>query len=127
MSETFAPLIARLEAATFTDGALEKDILCALGARYDHDWGPEFYWPDGSRFYYHEITARVDDAIALAMHLFETPLVGIDNDIPGSESEPRWNAWCFGKDGTHKCAAIAMCLAILRAAEAECIQKAETP
>lgn len=112
--------IARLEGATASDEALEHEILIAFGARYQLDWGPEYYWPDGSRFYAHRITAKVDDTIALALHLFERPLVGIDNDIPGSETEPRWNAWCHGQSGEHPTSpAIALCLAVLRACKTQ--------
>lgn len=57
-------LIARLEAAEGHDGKLEHDILLALGARYELDWGPEYYWPDGTRFYAHEFTKQGHDAIA---------------------------------------------------------------
>jgi hypothetical protein len=62
-------LILRLEGASGPDSTLDHDILMALGARYELDWGHEYYWPDGSRFYAHELTKSVDHAIALRDHL----------------------------------------------------------
>lgn len=69
MSNDLSGLIDRLARANGADGALDMDVLLALGARYELDWGPEFYWPDGSRFYQHDITAKIDDALALLAHV----------------------------------------------------------
>lgn len=58
-------LIDRVTEGEGGDGKLDHDILIALGMRYELDWGPEFYLPDGTRFYAHELTASFDDALAL--------------------------------------------------------------
>lgn len=69
-------------------------------------------------------THSVDTALSLIERKMEgvSPLVGVDrnfgfdNDIPGSEETPRWNAWCYGESGEHpRSAAIALLLAMFRA------------
>lgn len=135
---SYAQLIERLEAATSPDGALDKDILCALGARYDVDWGPEFYFGE-ERYYPHEITAKTDDAIALADRMLRGVVLDLkmswDNQEPTTRPAVSLRWYPPGTSGTGWHAtvesapniAISVCLATMRALERMGIQKAGEP
>lgn len=75
-------LIARIRDAGGPDPKLDHDILLGLGARYEQDWGPEYYLLDGSRFYPHALTASVDAALALARHLLPDWGRSVDATVP---------------------------------------------
>lgn len=113
-------LVARLRGSIGPDGALDKDILCAFGARYELDWGPEFYWPDGGRFYDHDITKKIDHALAFAAHILPGCYWRCEKSPPAAVSTegPFW-ASC-GYPGEQEAAvgntpALAICIAALAA------------
>ena len=119
--------IARLESAEAADGALEHEIMLALGARYEMDWGPEYYWPDGERFYGHEFTRSIDDALSLAARVAPGWTRSVDATLPSAGIDvvlhPNWPRNSLSATlvdtadttGTHAIEAIATTIAALKA------------
>lgn len=116
-------LLTRIESATGPDRELDT-LLCVAFVdipkpqgtfelnvwppliRYNCDWRIDCIGPEGVISSH---TAPTYTAIALCERALPglSPLVGaersfgFDNDIPGAEKEPRWNAWCYGHSGQH--------------------------
>lgn len=138
---SLSSLLARIESATGHDRLLDLLIHEACGRRpaisgddnrkremvaiHDEYFGVEGIGDDGAiGDPITPVTASLDAAIALCERALPglTPLIGaernlgFDNDIPGAEDEPRWNAWCYGHSGRHPTSpALALCAAIVKA------------
>ena len=128
-------LIERVEKATGPDGRLDHDILLTLGARYEHDWGPEYYFGE-DREYRHEITRDTDYALALverrgwrlwtvdasiggrfSVMLASSPREHLFDDEGAARAYPlTYPDYATGNHATLQCATI---LALLRALQSE--------
>lgn len=128
MSEELKKLLERVEDASGPNTPLDHDILLAFGARYERDWDAEYYWPDGSRFYEHNITASIDAAVALVEkvlhgwasgHKLVTREDDCDAEIWGGPEISCGREAMFVAERNDRHAALALCAALLRAKLAE--------
>ena len=140
MDERWGNLIATVEQATAPDRFIDACVYIAcenwrdsLGLNRDRHfelspkaWGHVGVTSDDNAWMVEApaYTASLEAVIALAERVLKgvEPLIGadhnygFDNDIPGAEEAPRWNAWCYGQSGMHPTSpAIALLLALLRA------------